>query len=85
MAGKTGTSQVRRISLKERETGVLSNDQLPWEQRDHAIFVAYAPHKKPKFAVSVIIEHGGSGAQVAAPIGRDILLKALASEKKSII
>ena len=85
MAGKTGTSQVRRISLKERETGVLSNDQLPWEQRDHAIFVAYAPYKKPKYAISIIIEHGGSGAQVAAPIGRDILLKAFESEKNSIV
>ncbi len=85
MAGKTGTSQVRRISLEERETGVLSNDQLPWEQRDHAIFVAYAPYKNPKYAVSIIIEHGGSGAQVAAPIGRDILLKAFDSDKKLIV
>ncbi len=84
MAGKTGTSQVRRISLAERETGVLSNNELPWEQRDHAIFVAYAPFKNPRYAVSIIIEHGGSGAQVAAPIGRDLLLNAFYSEKKLV-
>jgi len=84
MAGKTGTSQVRRISMTERETGVLKNEDLPWEKRDHAIFIAYAPFKNPKYAVSIIIEHGGSGAQAAAPIGRDILLNAFYSNKKSI-
>ena len=84
MAGKTGTSQVRRISLAERETGVLTNEQLPWKQRDHAIFVAYAPFKNPQYAVSVIVEHGGSGAQIAAPIGRDLLLNAFLNEKNSI-
>ena len=84
MAGKTGTSQVRRISMIERETGVLKNEDLPWEKRDHAIFVAYAPFKNPKYAVSIIIEHGGSGAQAAAPIGRDILLNAFYYNRKSI-
>ncbi|PQM68904.1 MAG: hypothetical protein CML49_01010 [Rhodobacteraceae bacterium] len=84
MAGKTGTSQVRRISMLERETGVLKNEDLPWEKRDHAIFVAYAPFKNPKYAVSIIIEHGGSGAQAAAPIGRDILLNAFYYNRKSI-
>ena len=84
MAGKTGTSQVRRISMMERETGVLKNEDLPWEKRDHAIFVAYAPFKNPKYAVSIIIEHGGSGAQAAAPIGRDILLNAFYYNRKSI-
>ena len=84
MAGKTGTSQVRRISLAERETGVLTNEQLPWKQRDHAIFVAYAPFENPQYAVSVIVEHGGSGAQIAAPIGRDLLLNAFLNEKNSI-
>ena len=84
MAGKTGTSQVRRISMIERETGVVKNEDLPWEKRDHAIFVAYAPFKNPKYAVSIIIEHGGSGAQAAAPIGRDILLNAFYYNRKSI-
>ena len=84
MAGITGTSQVRRISLAERETGVLTNEQLPWKQRDHAIFVAYAPFNNPQYAVSVIVEHGGSGAQIAAPIGRDLLLNAFLNEKNSI-
>ena len=84
MAGKTGTSQVRRISMLERETGVLKNEDLPWEKRDHAIFIAYAPFENPRYAVSIIIEHGGSGAQAAAPIGRDILLNAFYYNRKSV-
>jgi penicillin-binding protein 2 len=75
MGGKTGTAQVRRISLAERESGVISNDALPWRQRDHALFVGYAPVNNPRYAVSVIIEHGGGGSHVAAPIARDILLE----------
>ncbi len=77
MAGKTGTAQVRRITQAERDQGVLSNDQLPWSQRDHALFVGYAPVDKPRYAVSVIVEHGGSGSSVAAPIARDLLIAAL--------
>lgn len=77
MAGKTGTSQVRNITSNERATGVLKNDQLPWEQRDHALFVDFAPYDNPRFAVSVIVEHGGGGSAVAAPIARDITLQAL--------
>ncbi len=75
LAGKTGTSQVRRITLAERETGVLRNDQLPWAERDHALFVAFAPTAAPRYAVSVVVEHGGSGSATAAPIARDILIK----------
>ncbi|HAX90816.1 MAG TPA: penicillin-binding protein 2 [Rhodospirillaceae bacterium] len=74
MAGKTGTAQVRRISTAERADGVISNEALPWKERDHALFVAYAPTSNPRYAVSVVVEHGGSGAHVAAPIARDILL-----------
>ena len=75
IGGKTGTSQVRRISVRERQEGVRKNFELPWEQRDHSIFCCYGPIQKPKYVVSVIVEHGGSGSQVAAPIGREILMR----------
>jgi len=77
MAGKTGTSQVRNISAAERARGVISNSQLPWERRDHALFVCFAPADTPKYAVSLIVEHGSGGSTTAAPIARDILLFAL--------
>ena len=77
MAGKTGTSQVRRITAEERARGVTRNADLPWERRDHALFVNYAPVENPRFAVAVIVEHGGGGSTAAAPIGRDITLQAL--------
>lgn len=76
MAGKTGTSQVRRITKAEREAGVFKNEDLPWERRDHALFVGYAPVDAPRYAVAVIVEHGGGGSKVAAPIARDILIAA---------
>ncbi len=78
MAGKTGTSQVRNITVAERDSGVISNDDLPWNRRDHALFVGYAPYDAPRYAISVVVEHGGGGSTVAAPIGRDVLLRALA-------
>ena len=81
MAGKTGTAQVRRITTAERATGVIKNEDLPWEFRDHALFVAYAPVEKPKYAISVVVEHGGGGSTAAAPIARDILLRALYGEE----
>ncbi|MBW6505990.1 MAG: penicillin-binding protein 2 [Rhodobacteraceae bacterium] len=77
MAGKTGTSQVRNISAAEREGGVTANDDLPWRQRDHALFVAFAPVEAPKYAVALVVEHGGGGSAVAAPLARDMLLFAL--------
>jgi penicillin-binding protein 2 len=77
MAGKTGTSQVRIITAAERAAGVTKNEQLPWNRRDHALFVCYAPYDKPRYAVAQIVEHGGGGSAVAAPIARDILLYAL--------
>ena len=76
MAGKTGTSQVRRISRLERRLGVRKNEDLPREQRDHALFVGYAPSDKPRYAAAVVVEHGGSGSKAAAPIARDLLLAA---------
>ena len=77
MAGKSGTSQVRNISAAERASGVVSNADLPWERRDHALFVCYGPAAAPRYAVSVVVEHGGGGSAVAAPIARDALLCAL--------
>lgn len=77
MAGKTGTSQVRNITAAERARGVTRNDQLPWNRRDHGLFVAYAPFDKPKYAIATIVEHGGGGSSAAAPPSRDILLYAL--------
>ncbi|WP_343560122.1 penicillin-binding protein 2 [Kiloniella sp. b19] len=73
MAGKTGTSQVRRITLAERQAGVFRNEDLPWRRRDHALFVGFAPMHKPRYACAVIVEHGGSGSKVAGPICSDIL------------
>ena len=77
MAGKTGTSQVRNITAAERARGVTRNDQLPWERRDHGLFVAFAPYDKPKYAIATIVEHGGGGSRAAAPPSRDIMLYAL--------
>lgn len=74
-AGKTGTAQVRRISESEREEGVTKNEALPWKERDHALFAGFAPVEEPRYAVAVIIEHGGSGAHTAAPMARDILME----------
>ena len=77
MAGKTGTSQVRNITAAERAAGVVSNDDLPWNRRDHGLFVAFAPYDRPKYAVACVVEHGGGGSTAAAPPARDILLYAL--------
>jgi penicillin-binding protein 2 len=79
MAGKSGSSQVRRITMAERAAGggkAKKNDELPWKERDHALFIAFAPVSKPKFACCVVVEHGGGGGKVAAPICRDLLLEA---------
>jgi len=77
IGGKTGTTQVRRISLKERQRGILKDEDLPWKYRNHAWFMAYGPHDNPKYAVSVIVEHGRSGSGVAAPIASKILEEAI--------
>ena len=80
MAGKTGTSQVRNITAAERARGVTRNEDLPWNRRDHALFVNYAPYEVPRIAVSVVVEHGGGGSAAAAPIARDVTLQALYGE-----
>lgn len=77
MAGKTGTSQVFSITAAERAAGIRKQEDLPWNRRDHALFVCYAPFDNPKYAVSVVVEHGGGGSKAAAPVARDILLQAL--------
>lgn len=83
MGGKTGTTQVRRISMKERQTRVLRQDELPWNLRNHALFVGYAPHDNPKYAVVVLVEHGGGGSSVAAPIASKILKAAIELEESN--
>ena len=77
MGGKTGTTQVRRISLKERARGIKRDEDLPWKYRNHAWFMAYAPHDNPQYVVAVIAEHGRSGSGVAAPIASKILEEAI--------
>jgi len=80
MCGKTGTTQVKRISLQERQTGIIKQEDLPWKYRNHALFVGYAPHDRPRYAVAVLVEHGGGGSSVAAPIASALLKEALILE-----
>ena len=71
-SGKTGTSQVKKISIEERESEDFRKLEKEWKNKDHALFVGYMPTEKPKYAISVIVEHGGSGAAVAAPVAKSI-------------
>jgi penicillin-binding protein 2 len=75
-AGKTGTSQVRKFTERQRELEI-KNEDLPYEQRDHALFVAFAPYYDPRYSISVVVEHGGSGSKSAAPIAKKVLKKLL--------
>ena len=75
-AGKTGTSQVRKFTERQRELEI-KNEDLPYEQRDHALFVAFAPYKDPRYSISVVVEHGGSGSKTAAPIAKKVIKKLL--------
>jgi penicillin-binding protein 2 len=77
LAGKTGSAQVRRVSRELRESGHFDSEKLPWEYRPHALFVAYAPYDAPRYALSVVIEHGNAGAAAAAPMARDIMTEVL--------
>ena len=72
--GKTGTSQVRRISERQRELDIKNKD-LPWKFRDHSLFTGYGPVSNPEYAISVIIDHGGSGSSKAAPIAKKVMQK----------
>lgn len=80
MGGKSGTSQVRHISQAERDHGVRKGEDVPWKERDHALFVGFAPVGAPRYVCVVVVEHGGEtgggGSAVAAPIVRDVLLEA---------
>ena len=75
-AGKTGTSQIRTITAEERELK-LKNKDMPYEKRDHALFIAFAPYKNPRYSISVVIEHGGTGSSGAAPIAKKVIKKVL--------
>ncbi len=75
-AGKTGTSQVKRITDIDRELD-LKTFQIPYEERDHALYVAFGPYKNPRYALSIIIEHGGSGGTVAAPLAKELFKKVI--------
>lgn len=77
MGGKTGTTQVRRISMRERASGIIRDENLPWKLRNHALFIGFTPIDNPQYAVAVVVEHGSSGSGVAAPIAGRILQKAL--------
>ena len=79
-AGKTGTSQVRSVTKKQRELK-LKNKDLPYNQRDHALFIAFAPYKNPRYALSIVIEHGGAGSTGAAPIAKKLIKKVLDRHK----
>jgi penicillin-binding protein 2 len=70
-AGKTGTSQVKRISEKDRELD-LKTFEIPYNERDHALYIAFGPYKNPRYALSIVIEHGGSGSSAAAPIAKEL-------------
>jgi penicillin-binding protein 2 len=80
MAGKSGTSQIRHISDAEREHGLPKGKQVPWKDRDHALFISFAPVGNPRYVCAVVAEHGGAeasgGSAVAAPICRDLLMMA---------
>ena len=75
-AGKTGSSQIKKFTELQRELEV-KQEQLDYKDRDHALFVAFAPYKDPKYAISVVVEHGGSGSKAAAPIAKKIIKKVL--------
>jgi penicillin-binding protein 2 len=70
-AGKTGTSQVRRITKLDRELD-LKTFEIPYNERDHALYIAFGPYKNPRYALSIVIEHGGSGSSTAAPIAKKL-------------
>jgi penicillin-binding protein 2 len=83
MAGKTGSAQVRRVSRELRESGHFDSEKLPWEYRPHALFVAYAPYDNPRYALSVVVEHGNAGAAAAAPLAKEIMLTTLRRDPAS--
>jgi penicillin-binding protein 2 len=83
-AGKTGSSQVKRFTEKQREAEVKQKD-LDYKDRDHALFVAFAPVSDPQYAISVLIEHGGSGSSAAAPLAKKVIKKVLERHKERVL
>ena len=75
-AGKTGSSQIKRFTEEQRAAEV-KQESLPYKDRDHALFVAFAPYDDPKYSISVLVEHGGSGGKTAAPIAKKVIKKVL--------
>ena len=75
-AGKPGTSQIKRITEEQRELELDYLD-IPYEDRDHAVFIGFAPYENPRYAISVLIEHGGSGGKVAAPLAKKLIKKVI--------
>ena len=82
-AGKTGTAQVKKITEKARELD-LHISQIPYEERDHALYIAYGPYKNPRYALSIIVEHGGSGSRAAAPMAKKLFKLIIDRHKKRV-
>ena len=70
-AGKTGTAQVKKITEKDRELD-LKTFEIPYEERDHALYIAFGPYKNPRYAISILVEHGGNGSTTAAPMAKKL-------------
>ena len=83
LAGKTGSSQVHRVSRELRERGNFKSENLPWEMRPHALFVCFAPYDQPRYAISLVVEHGNAGAAAAAPLAREIMVDTLTRDPAS--
>ena len=66
---------IASVFITKIENGVTKNEDLPWKERDHALFVGFAPVDNPRYAIAVVVEHGGSGAHIAVPIARDIMIE----------
>ena len=79
-AGKTGTSQVKRITEEERELD-LKQSEIEYKNRDHALYIAFAPYKEPRYSLSVLVEHGGSGSKAAAPLASKLIKKIIDRHK----
>jgi penicillin-binding protein 2 len=84
LAGKTGTSQVYQITAADRARGLAKPEDLPWERRDHALFVCYAPVQNPRYACSVVVEHGIGGSRAAGPKAREIMRAVMAKNPATI-
>ena len=70
-AGKTGTAQVKKITERDRELD-LKTFEIPYEERDHALYIAFGPYKDPRYALSILVEHGGNGSTTAAPMAKKL-------------